>query len=928
MAPTTPLYDRIRLVYYSALFPRILIPVESPGMVGRTLAHYEITGLLGKGGMGEVYRARDTKLGRDVALKVLPAEMASDPTRLSRFSREAKTVAGLNHPNIVTLYSVDEADGIHFLTMELVEGQPLDAVLPEGGLDVAHLLDLGISISDALAEAHAQGIIHRDLKPGNVMVTDVGGRIKVLDFGLAKLSAADGEIELESANALTTTQPGALVGTPFYMSPEQARSGEIDHRTDLFALGIMLYRMATGERPFRGSSTIELLSSVLKDEPRPVSELRPELPAGLEEIIRRCLEKDPEARYGSARELSEDLKALRDDILSQDGSGLDHSRFTALRTTEDAKPQKPRAGRKVRLAGVVLLVLAAAALLKWAPFKPGPATDGRGARPILAVLPFENLGSAEDAYFAVGITDEIRSRLSMIQQLGIISRTSMRVYEGTRKTVREIGDELNSDYVLEGTIRWDHTGEAGRVRISPRLIRVTDDTQVWTENYEQEVTGIFDLQAEIASRIAQALDVTLALTEQRALDARPTGNIDAYQAFLQGMKQLNSPGFGREQFELGVQMFERAARLDPDFALAQARLASMNARMYHYGFDRSESRLERARAAAERSLELQPELAEAHLALGHYYYWGTRDYGAALAAFGEAGKLAPNNNEIWLNTAYVKRRQGDFGAAIELFERDLALNPRDPNAVVGLGETLGTLRRYPEAKRAFERGIALAPNDPYPYTELALLHLRWQGDAAAARAILAEMPQVNNSEGCRVSFLVELFDRRYEAALERLRECPGDVIEAGAFYIPVSLYEGLTYRLMGDAEKAPQALETAKENLEARLASAPDDPRVHSGLGLALAGLGQAEAAQRHGRRAVELAPLSGDALEAPVQLINLALIYTLVGDADSALKQLDAALSIPSILSAAWLQKDPFWDDLRDNAGFLELIRRHRSGT
>ena len=390
------------------------------------------------------------------------------------------------------------------------------------------------------------------------------------------------------------------------------------------------------------------------------------------------------------------------------------------------------------------------------------------------------------------------------------------------------------------------------------------------------------------------------------------------------MEQLNKPGYSREAFDLGVQMFERATALDPDFALAWARLSSMNARIFHYGFDRSDLRLELAREAADRSLELQPDLAEAHLALAQYEYWCRQDYARALASLDVARKLNPNISEIWLTIAYVKRRQGDFDAAIELFERDRRLSPLDSNGSIGLGETFGTLRRYAEGERAFRHAIALAPDDAYPFTELALLYLRWRGDTAAARATLEEMPPVAGTEACRVGFLVELLDRRYDAALEWLDTCPSDLIEAGIFATPTALLRGMTLRAMREPERARRAFERSRAALEEMLARAPGDHRVHAALGLTCAGLGRSEEAVRHGRRAVELYPRSRDALQAPSLGIDLALIYTMVGDNEAALAQLDAVLSIPSILSVPWLEKDPLWDPLRDNPGFAKLLRKH----
>jgi TolB-like protein/Flp pilus assembly protein TadD len=574
---------------------------------------------------------------------------------------------------------------------------------------------------------------------------------------------------------------------------------------------------------------------------------------------------------------------------------------------------------------VIFLALSAIAIFLLNPLDRGNPVQEETSRQVVAVLPFANLGDAEDEYFADGVTDEITARLSRMQGLGVISRTSASIYKGTQKPVREIGKELNADYIIEGTIRWDKSHAKGRVRITPQLIRVSDDTHVWASNYEREITEIFAVQADIAERIVEALDVTLLEGEQQTLTAQSTQNIDAYHAYLQGMKQLNSTGFSRDSFELGVQMFERAIELDPDYALAYARLSSLHSRVYHYGFDRSDRRLQMARAAVDSAFLLQPDLAEAHLALGYYYYWALRDYELALDSLARAQDHAPNNVEIMQATAYVKRRQGDLGASAELIARSLELSPLDAPAAVTLGETYGTLRQYARGEEYLKRSITLAPDDVYPYTELALLYLRWRGDAAAASAVIQEMPATGNSEYFRVGFLVALLAHDYQAALACLAACPRTVLEAGAFFIPIPLYQGMTLQLMGEAERAQAAFESASLILEEKLRQDPADYRVHSALGITCAGLGRSEDAVRHAERAVDLYPVSRDALEAPVLLIDLALTYTMAGLHEAALERLDYVLSIPSILSAPWLAQDPRWHPLRQHPEFTQLLEKYR---
>jgi serine/threonine-protein kinase len=624
------------------------------------------------------------------------------------------------------------------------------------------------------------------------------------------------------------------------------------------------------------------------------------------DIISRAISDRPDERHATLEALAEDIEDTR------------HRLFG------DTHPKTTIKLPIIPIAAVVVIATIVAIVMMTKPFDRDTSSLEAPRRETIVVLPFENLGDAADEYFADGVTDEITSRLSFMQGLGVISRRSSRVFKNTPKSIKEIGEELSVDYVMEGTIRWDKSAGVGRVRITPQLIRVSDDTHVWSNTYEREITEIFTVQADIATQIASALDVTLRDDEWEAVTQHPTRNIDAYQAYLRGDELLHAPDFGRESLELGIQMMERAIDLDPEFALAHARLSTLHSRLVHYGFDRSEERLAMARSAVDHAFALEPELAEAYLALGYYYYWGYRDYNSALDALDVARERAPSSSEIAQATAYVKRRQGDLEGCARLLERDLTLSPMDALARVSLGETYGTLRRYAVAERALVEGITLAPDNAYPYTELALLYLRWRGDVAAAREALERTPAVTSSEACRVGFFIELLDRNYAAALDRLNACPEPVLEAAVFYLPVPLLKGLTYQAMNEPEDASKVFEAARAVLVDKLAENPDDYRVHSALGITYAGLGWREDAVRHGERAVELYPVSRDALAAPVLIIDLALTYAMVGEYDAALERLDYVLSIPSILSAPWLAKDPRWDSLRSHDGFESLLRKY----
>jgi serine/threonine protein kinase len=537
-------------------------PTASPAGPGDSIGRYRIVSLVGEGGMGKVYEAEDPELERRVALKVLPESLARDPKALERFKREARTVAALSHPNIVTLYSVEESEGTHFLTMELVRGEPLSRLIPEEGFDLKELLERAIPLADGLRAAHERGIVHRDLKPGNVMV-DAEGRVRILDFGLAKLHTdLPGESQEAALTALTAL--GAIVGTVPYMSPEQVSGKPADQRSDIFSLGIILYEMCTGRRPFGGETATHTMSAILRDRPERVSEIRADLPEHLGRIVRRCLEKEPEKRYQSAQVVREELEELKREVES--GPTMVH---------QGAGVASPPSRRRWIGLAASLAVVAAVAFLSFWPGRqdtegpeelPGQAGSVTPDRKMIVVLPFENLGSSEDEYFAAGMTDEINSRLSKVSGLGVISRDSAIQYAETQKTTPQIGEELGVEYLLGGTVRWARSTDGGtRIRITPRLVRVADDTQLWSDSYDRVLDDVFDIQSDIAVQVVAQLGVSLLETEGSAIEERPTENLEAYEAFLRGSLPA---GVDCEKQRERILHLDRAVELDPSLGVA------------------------------------------------------------------------------------------------------------------------------------------------------------------------------------------------------------------------------------------------------------------------------------------------------------------------------------------------------------------------
>ena len=485
--------------------------------IGRTLGHYRITAKIGEGGMGEVYRAHDERLDRDVAVKVLPESVAQDADRIGRFEREARAVAKLDHPNILAIHDFASEEGVTYSVTELLEGETLRERLEAGALGWRKAAETGAAIAEGLAAAHGAGIIHRDLKPDNIFITS-DGRVKILDFGLARDVEASGADETNSPTVSRFTDPGAVMGTAGYMSPEQVRGEPADYRSDIFSLGSVLYEMANGRRAFVRETAAETMTAILREEPPEASGTDVLLPPELEQSVRRCLEKRPEARFQSASDLAYNLRT----ITTQTGAVGAH--------------QRPAVGVRWWVAvGGLAVVIAIVAIWQFAPRVDAP--EPTEEIPRIVVLPFENLGSAEDEYFASGITEEITSRLAAVSGLQVISRTSARRYADTDKPIREIGEELQVGYVLEGTIRWDRAGEGhGRVRITPQLIRVADDSHLWSDRYDRMLEDIFTVQSDIAEEVISRLEATILEPERRAIAARPTDNMEAYQAYLAGIR--------------------------------------------------------------------------------------------------------------------------------------------------------------------------------------------------------------------------------------------------------------------------------------------------------------------------------------------------------------------------------------------------------
>jgi serine/threonine protein kinase/Flp pilus assembly protein TadD len=646
-------------------------------MIGQTISHYQILQVLGGGGMGVVYSARDTVLDRAVALKFLSKEALQDKLSLERFLREARAAASLNHPNICTVHEIGEdLEGHPFIVMEFLDGETLKNLISGRALRTDRLLDIAAQVADALNHAHARGITHRDVKPANIFITR-GAQAKVLDFGLAKLSAIlsiSPETEpSDSTNKKpvhddTLTTPGTSMGTIAYMSPEQARGNPLDPRSDLFSFGTVMYEMATGMQPFRGTTSAVIFDSLFNRNPESAASLNKEIPELLDSIIFKALEKDRDLRYQSAAELRADLKRLKRDL----DSG------------------------KLQVSG------------RTGPYVVHHASPGDRAQNSVAVLYFENLSSAkEDEYLRDGMTEDIITELANIKNLKVFPRPALLPYRDKPVTAPQVGRELNASFVLGGSLR-----RAGnRLRITAQLVETHTGHAVWAQRFDREMDDVFEVQDEIARSIAQAFRINLSPQEEEKIASKPTQNSVAYDYYLRGRSYAR-----RESLEFALQMYEQAIKLDPNFALAHAGIAYICG-IIHEIREHHAKWVERGDAACGRALELDPNLAEALVARARIAY-SQRKHDLAIDFAKRAISLKPDCEGVYnvLGRAYFA--SGRFQEAAELTEKAIEANGDDYNVFVPFINSLGRLGRVSELNRyrememcALERQLELVPED-------------------------------------------------------------------------------------------------------------------------------------------------------------------------------------------------------------------------
>ncbi len=857
---------------------------------------YEIVGRLGGGSMGEVYRARDTRLGREVAIKVLPEGLSSDAERLSRFEREARLASSLNHPNIIAIYDIGQFGATRFIAMELVEGRTLREVLSAGRLSMQRLLEIAVQAAEGLARAHEAGIVHRDLKPENLMVTR-DGLVKMLDFGLgkAKVQPPQCDSQISTLNLEEgRTLPGAVLGTAEYMSPEQASGREVDFRSDQFSFGVLLYEMVTGRRPFRGATPVQTLAAIIEEEPEPIAALNPKAPAPFRWIVERCLAKDPKDRYASTWDLARDLKRLRDHLFEVEGVSQLPKRAVWSRL------------KWLGAAGLFLLLLALVIvatplrtrLFEWFASARIPQEKQ------LAVLPFTNVGGEPpNQAFCDGVVETLTSKLTQLEQfqgsLRVVPASEVR--EGKVTSVREAARKFGVNLAITGSVQ--RTGD--QLRLTTNLVDTKTLRQLRARTIDARVGDITILQDGVVAQVAEMLELELQPEARSLLAAGTTAVPEAYDLYLQGRGYLQRY-YREENIDSALRVFRQALEKDPDYALAHAGLSEACWRKYNLTKD--QHWITQAQESCRRAIELNDHLAPVHVTCG-LVHTGTGRYEEAVEEFQRALSLDPMSADAHRELARAYEALGKLREVESTYRKAIRLRPNYWAGYKDLGLFYYRRGRYPEAEAQFRRVIELAPDDARAHSTLGAIYATTGRYEEAERALRQSLAIETTAEAYSNLGTLYFFQRRYADAVPAMEKA----IELGKsnYLIWGNLAEAYL-QIPTLAGKAPQAYRRAIELAEQQLAVNFRDAQLRARLATYWAKLGEKKKALAEIDQARRLAPVSANVL------FRSALVYELTGKRGSALDALEAAVqngySIEEVRNAvdlAGLRKHPRYQRL-----------------